>query len=130
MICELCRCTLAVSKQLTTDEIVNFSCDYLKIKRSDLVSKNRKQSLVEARYMVGFVLYHNKNATETLSLAEIGTILGKRDHTTIIHGFRALRNWCETNEGFRNRFYDLNLHLFEHLNYIDFYVRPKDKTSN
>ena len=51
---------------------------------SDLVSHRREKTLVRARHEAMWRLRRNTR----LSLPQIAKILGKRDHTTIMHGIR------------------------------------------
>lgn len=122
MMCEICRCTLPVTSQLTNEEIIEYSCDFLKIKKSELISKSRIRKLVEARYMIAYILYHNTNKVQSLTLLQIGKMLGKRDHSTIVHAFEATKNWCQTDEGFKNRFFDLNIYVLGNLNSVKFFL--------
>jgi hypothetical protein len=56
-----------------------------------------KRVVYEARYMAYYMLRKHTTA----SLATIGKITGRKDHSAIVHGINAMENLFETNEGFR-----------------------------
>ena len=70
------------SPLLHSDDIINSVCGFYNIKTTQLKGPKRDASLVKARQITMFLL-----KTELgLTLAEIGNILGGRDHTTVMHG--------------------------------------------
>ncbi len=66
------------------DRIVKAVCHHFEVTPADLCSPRRPQALSFARQTAMFLL---RERTE-LSLSEIGSVLGGRDHTTILHGVR------------------------------------------
>lgn len=64
------------------DQIIKNICSYYNIKETLIKGQKRNASIVKARQITMYVL---KNEL-SLSYAEIGNILGGRDHTTIMHG--------------------------------------------
>jgi chromosomal replication initiator protein len=67
--------------------------EYYKIKISDLLSKRRSRSIARPR-QVAMAL--SKELTNH-SLPEIGNAFGGRDHTTVLHGVRKIKELRETN---------------------------------
>lgn len=65
----------------TFDEIMQVMCEYFKVSQREVVSKSRKQALVQCR-QVSMYMVHKLTA---MSYAEIGRRFGGRDHTTVIH---------------------------------------------
>lgn len=57
-------------------------------KISDIVSRCRKRSLVEARCIVMYYLKHNTR----MSLTDIGAIFGGKDHSTTLHSLQTHNN--------------------------------------
>ncbi len=66
--------------------------DYYQIRLSDLLSMNRSRSLARPRQLAMALA---KELTEH-SLPEIGRAFGGRDHTTVLHACRTIRELCAT----------------------------------
>jgi len=64
------------------DDVINYVCEYYRIKPTQLKGPKRDASLVKARHIAMYIL---KNDLK-LTLKDIGGLLGGRDHTTIMHG--------------------------------------------
>ncbi len=73
------------------ERILRTVCQHFNITSADLCSKRRHQALSFARQ---FSMYLLRERTE-LSLSEIGSVLGSRDHTTILHGIRKIDQCIE-----------------------------------
>ena len=67
---------------ITIEEIIAVVCDVVGITEKALTSKCRKTHQVRARHYVGLIA----RKCTPLNLVEIGQRLGRRDHTTVIHG--------------------------------------------
>jgi len=111
MRCEVCRCLLPVVS-ISNDNIIDITCDYFKVKKSSLLSKDRYQKLVELRYMISHIIYNNPLKEETITLNQIGKILGNKHHSTIIHGLQCVEDWFETDSSFKQRFMDLHIQIY------------------
>lgn len=74
-------------KQVTLENIQKTVADYYKIPVSDLLSSSRLRTLSRPR-QVAMTL--SKELTD-MSLPEIGAAFGGRDHTTVIHACRKVR---------------------------------------
>lgn len=80
---------LAVQAKLVSiDNIQKTVADYYKIKHADLLAKRRNRFLVRARQMAMMLA---KELTDH-SLPEIGEAFGGRDHTTVMHSCRAMKD--------------------------------------
>ncbi|HSW47785.1 MAG TPA: chromosomal replication initiator protein DnaA [Candidatus Saccharimonadales bacterium] len=64
------------------DDVLNYVCEYYRIKPTQLKGPKRDASLVRARHIAMYILYKDLK----LTLKDIGGLLGGRDHTTIMHG--------------------------------------------
>ena len=64
------------------DEVIKNICTYYNIKQTLIKGPKRDFYLVKARQIAMYILKKDLS----LSFAEIGNILGGRDHTTIMHG--------------------------------------------
>ncbi|MEH6346848.1 MAG: chromosomal replication initiator protein DnaA [Bermanella sp.] len=90
-------------KQVSIENIQRFVAEYYKIKMSDMTSKRRTRSIARPR-QVAMAL--SKELTNH-SLPEIGSAFGGRDHTTILHGCRKVKELRETNADIREDYKNL-----------------------
>lgn len=69
------------NRAMDANDIINAVCSYLRISKTDIVSKKKTKDIAEARHMAVYLI------TDILSipLVTIGQLFGGRDHTTIIH---------------------------------------------
>ena len=74
-------------KLVTIDNIQRVVADQYKLKISDLLSKRRSRSIARPRQ----VAMHLAKELTTHSLPEIGEAFGGRDHTTVLHACRKIR---------------------------------------
>ena len=80
-------------KQVSLDNIKRKAAEYYKIKVADLMSKRRNRSVARPR-QVAMALA--KELTQN-SLPEIGDAFGGRDHTTVLHACRKIKELRDTN---------------------------------
>jgi len=76
------------SQSITISNIQKTVADYYQLRLSDLLSMNRSRSLARPRQMA---MALTKELTEH-SLPEIGKAFGGRDHTTVLHACRTIRD--------------------------------------
>ncbi len=76
----------ATDRKVTMDEIIKKVCEHYNIRQADLLGPSRARNNARPRQMA---MYLCKTLT-TRSLPEIGRKLGRRDHTTILHGVRKI----------------------------------------
>jgi len=78
---------IAASRQssgnYTAIAVINAVADYFAIPPDDITGKKRDLKTSRARHIVMYLL-RQQNHT---NLAEIGRVLGNRDHSTVIHGY-------------------------------------------
>ena len=90
---ETLRDLLTVHAQaITIPNIQKTVADYYQLRLSDLLSKRRSRSVARPRQMAMSLA---KELTEH-SLPEIGDAFGGRDHTTVLHACRTVRDLKET----------------------------------
>jgi len=80
-------------KQVSLDNIKRKVAEYYKIKVADLMSKRRNRSVARPR-QVAMAL--SKELTQH-SLPEIGDAFGGRDHTTVLHACRKIKELRDVN---------------------------------
>ena len=91
------------SRQVSIENIQRVVADYYKMKVSDLSSKRRTRSVARPRQIA---MSLSKELTSH-SLPEIGERFGGRDHTTVLHACRKVKELQETNEDVREDFKNL-----------------------
>jgi len=90
---EALRDLLALQERLVTIENIQKTvAEYFKIRVADLLSKRRSRSITRPR-QVAMAL--SKELTNH-SLPEIGDAFGGRDHTTVLHACRVIKELRET----------------------------------
>ncbi len=87
----------AQEKQISIDNIQRTVAEYFNIKISDLISKRRSRSVARPR-QVAMALA--KELTSH-SLPEIGKAFGGRDHTTVLHACRKIKELLESSAELR-----------------------------
>ncbi|MHC6222987.1 chromosomal replication initiator protein DnaA [Arthrobacter sp. MMS24-S77] len=75
------------AQEITADQILKQTAEYFKLSMEELCSKSRTRTLVTARQIA---MYLCRELTD-MSLPKIGQELGGRDHTTVIHADRKIR---------------------------------------
>ena len=85
------------NKKISVDQIQKAVTDYYTIKVTSLLSKKRTKDIVLARQVA---IYLSRELTD-LSLASIGEVFGRRDHTTIIHSYTKIKNKIENDKSFK-----------------------------
>lgn len=80
-------------KQVSIDNIQKTVAEYFKIKVADVLSKRRSRSVARPRQIAMALAKELTNH----SLPEIGDAFGGRDHTTVLHACRKVKELRETN---------------------------------
>lgn len=94
---EALRDLLALQDKLVTIENIQKTiAEYYKIKMSDLLSKRRSRSVARPRQMAMALAKELTNH----SLPEIGEAFGGRDHTTVIHACKKIKEILNENGSF------------------------------
>lgn len=86
-------------KEVTPNLIINVVAEHFGVKVEDITSKRRNSEFVLPRQVV---MYLCRELTDT-SFTDIGKILGKKDHTTIMHGFNKISAELNNNEELQNK---------------------------
>ena len=81
------------ARQVSVDNIQKIVAEYYNVKLSDLLSKRRSRSVARPRQMSMFL---SKELTNH-SLPEIGEAFGGRDHTTVIHACKKIKELRDFN---------------------------------
>lgn len=93
---ELSKCVLMAETKISIDNIQEVVCSQLKLERKLLFSKSRKREIVQARQIA---MYLAKKHTE-YSLSRIGEVLGRKDHATVLHACKTVKNQMDYDKSF------------------------------
>jgi len=84
-------------REISVDYIQKMVCDYFNISIEQMHSTSRKREIVQARQLA---MYFAKMMTKN-SLASIGVDIGGKDHATVLHAVRTVKNLIDTDKHFR-----------------------------
>lgn len=90
-------------KQVSLDNIQRTVAEYYKIKLADILSKRRSRSVARPRQVAMTLAKELTNH----SLPEIGDSFGGRDHTTVLHACRKIKELRETEADIREDYKNL-----------------------
>lgn len=76
------KITLKQNTKLEPKKVLETICGYFNLNQKELIGAKRQKELVLPRHIAMFILSEELN----LTVEKIGQILGKRDHTTVMHG--------------------------------------------
>lgn len=86
-------------REITPRLIIHIVSEHFGVNPEDITSKRRNSEFVLPRQIV---MYLCRTMTEE-SFQNIGNILGKKDHTTVIHGYKKIEEDLLTNEDLKNK---------------------------
>ncbi|WP_165020544.1 MULTISPECIES: chromosomal replication initiator protein DnaA [unclassified Dysgonomonas] len=95
------------SKKITISAIEAIVCEYYNIKSELIHSASRKRQIVQARQVT---MYLSKTYTE-MSLAQIGSLVGKKNHATVLHACKMVREQMEVDKVFREEIVEIEKKL-------------------
>ncbi|MDR3268295.1 MAG: chromosomal replication initiator protein DnaA [Tannerella sp.] len=85
-------------RRLSIEEIQKIVCNYFNLEQSLLQTISRKREIVLARQIT---MYLAKKYTES-SFSHIGKIVGGKDHATVLHACKTVKDQIEINKTFRS----------------------------
>lgn len=87
------------TKEISIDTIQRSVCEYFGLNLDSLQDKTRKREVVQARQIA---MYFAKMLTKS-SLSTIGSMIGKKDHATVLHACKTVNNLMDTDKRFRSQ---------------------------
>ncbi len=90
-------------REITIEHIQNTVGEYFNIPVDKINSSTRKREIVQARQLA---MFFSKAYTKH-SLAAIGSKLGKKDHATVLHACKTVKNLYDTDRDFKKHFDEL-----------------------
>lgn len=94
-------------KKLSVQTIQEIVCDYFKLDQEAIQTNSRKREIVQARQIT---MYLAKKYTDC-SFSHIGKIVGKRDHATVLHACKTIKDQIETSRTFRSSVEEIEVKL-------------------
>lgn len=94
-------------KKITAEVIEQVVCNYYNISADLIQSSSRKRQIVQARQVAMFL---TKNYTE-MSLAQIGSVIGKKNHATVLHAYKTVKEQMEVDRTFREEVAEIERRL-------------------
>lgn len=85
-------------KQISVQLIQEVVCNYYNLELSLIQTSSRKREIVQARQVT---MYLSKKYTDC-SFSHIGKIVGKKDHATVLHACKTIKDQIEINKSFRS----------------------------
>ncbi|MGC4193287.1 MAG: chromosomal replication initiator protein DnaA [Thermomicrobiales bacterium] len=84
---------------IRSDDVIGAVLAHYRVSEKDLFGRQRKREIVLPRQVAMYLLREETDS----SLSEIGAILGRRDHTTVIHGIEKIEALLETDVNLRGQ---------------------------
>lgn len=84
-------------RKTSAQTIIKTVCDFYGISLNELLKKSRKTFLVKPRQIAMYLLREDTKA----SFPDIGSRLGGKDHSTVIHAYRKIVEETDNNEGLK-----------------------------
>ena len=94
----------STAKEISIEYIQKIVCDYFGIPVEAINAKTRKREIVQVRQIS---MYFAKKYTH-LPLSVIGAYCGNKDHATVLHACRTIRNLSETDKKMKQYISDID----------------------
>ncbi len=101
------RLVSSVTREISVQDIQKTVCHYFGITQDNLLSKTRKREICQARQIA---MYLSRNLTKN-SLSSIGSMIGGKDHATVLHSYNTVCNLMDTDRMFRQYVTDIEKRL-------------------
>lgn len=87
------------NREITPELIINTVAEHFHISPADMASRIKSQDIVFPRQIAMYLCRH---LTQGSSLKSIGALLGRKDHTTVMHAIEKIQHEIDTNESTKN----------------------------
>lgn len=94
-------------KAITIDTIIDKVCEHYTVKRADIFTKSRKRAIVQVRQIAMYLAQQHT----PLSISRIGTLVGNRDHATVLHSCKIVSGRMDVDSSFRNEVHEIDASL-------------------
>lgn len=116
------------TKMLHPEEIIREVCQFYMVSIGRVIGNRRDGNIVAARHIIADMLY--SDTFLKLSLKNIGRLLGGRDHTTTLNSIKRIRNLCETDPEYREKYRNLHIFIYntdKHFRYTEKFFQMEKK---
>ena len=94
-------------REISIDYIQKVVSEYFGLPNDVLQTKTRKREIVQARQIA---MYFSKSMTKS-SLSTIGSLIGGKDHATVLHACKTVNNLIDTDKRFKSQIEDIERKL-------------------
>ena len=105
-----------ISKRLNSNEILESVSKYFDISVEDICSSKRPAKIAEARMVAAYVL--RKDRYLGLGLKHIGSILGGKDHTSVMHHVKRIGELIEIEPEFKEKIKEVFQQTYGSISYF------------
>ena len=102
---QLVRNSVKPKKTISFETVVKQISSYYNLDENIVYEKTRRKEIVKARQMIMFILREDFNE----SYPSIGSKLGGKDHTTVIHSYEKIKNELKTNSTLMKELDDIRI---------------------
>lgn len=92
-----------VNKPITIEGIISSVCSHFNLDESAVYTKTRKRDVVQVRQIS---MYLAKKHTD-ISTSKIGQLIGNRDHATVLHACKIIKDLVEVDKSFKSKIEDI-----------------------
>lgn len=92
-----------VNKPITIEGIISSVCSHFNLDESAVYTKTRKRDVVQVRQIS---MYLAKKHTD-ISTSKIGQLIGNRDHATVLHACKIIKDLIEVDKSFKSKIEDI-----------------------
>jgi chromosomal replication initiator protein len=85
------------NKSITIENIIGVVCKYFELDPVAIHTKSRRREIVQVRQIA---MYLAKKHTDS-SCSKIGQMIGNRDHATVLHACKMVKDQCDVDKNFR-----------------------------
>jgi chromosomal replication initiation ATPase DnaA len=100
---ELKTMEMCTTPQLHSYDISKVVCDYFEIELEEVMNRSRKRECAMTRHIIRY--FYNEYTTMTLN--QVAKATGAKDHTTIIHSIKVVRDLMFSDRHFRRNIEDI-----------------------
>ncbi len=94
-------------KSLTVEDIIQKVCNHYKLDESAIHTKTRKREVVQVRQVAMYLA----NKYTNISSSKIGQLIGSKDHATVLHAFKTVKNLLEVDKTFKTEVEEIEMTL-------------------
>jgi chromosomal replication initiator protein len=99
----------SAQKPVTMDTIIESTCEFYNVRQEDVYGKSRKANIVLARQLSMYLAQQHTK----LTISKIGTLVGGRNHATVIHSVKTIEDRMKVDKEFKKTVAELENKLKE-----------------